>query len=140
MHLLDINVWLALTFQRHPHHAPANAWFSAAPNDSCCFCRFTQLGFLRLATTPQVMATDVLTMKAAWLAFDKLYNDPHVVFVDEPPGIQPLWRSFTVQQTFSPKVWNDAYLAAFALIVDFEFVTFDKGFAQYAGLRHAILT
>ncbi len=29
------------------------------------------------------MATDVLTMKAAWLAFDKLYNDPHVVFVDE---------------------------------------------------------
>jgi predicted nucleic acid-binding protein len=86
------------------------------------------------------MATDVLTMKAAWLAFDKLYNDPRVVFVDEPPGIQPLWRSFTVQRTFSPKVWNDAYLAAFALIVDYEFVTFDKGFAQYAGLRNAILT
>ena len=41
---------------------------------------------------------------------------------------------------FSPKVWNDAYLAAFARSVDFEVVTFDQGFAHYANLRRTILS
>ena len=98
------------------------------------------MSFLRLATTPQVMMTDVLTLAAAWLAFDELYNDPHVVFAEEPQGIEPLWRSYTQHQSFSPKVWNDAYLAAFAQAADFEVITFDKGFLQYKNLRHTILT
>lgn len=140
MYLLDVNVWLALTFERHLHHQPATAWFTGAPENSCCFCRFTQMSFLRLATTPQVVAADVLTLQAAWLAFDKLYNDPHVVFADEPEGLQPLWRGHTQHQSLSPKVWSDAYLAAFAQAADMELVTFDKGFAQYANLKQVVLS
>ena len=140
MYLLDVNVWLALAFQRHLHHQPATDWFTAAPENSCCFCRFTQISFLRLATTPQVMASDALTLKVAWLGFDKLYNDPKVVFADEPQGIQPLWRGYSEHLSFSPKVWNDAFLAAFAVTADFDFITFDKGFTQYANLRCTILS
>jgi uncharacterized protein len=44
------------------------------------------------------------------------------------------------RHAFSPKVWNDAYLAAFARSVDFEVVTFDQGFAHYANLRRTILS
>jgi toxin-antitoxin system PIN domain toxin len=140
MFLLDVNVWLAIVFGRHLHHKSATDWFLAAPEDSCCICRLTQMSFLRLATTPQVMTTDALTLAEAWLAFDKLHADPRVVFAEEPQGIEALWRGYTQQQSFSPKVWNDAYLATFAVAADFELVTFDKGFGQYANLRHTILT
>jgi predicted nucleic acid-binding protein len=44
-----------------------------------------------------------------------------------------------MRETFSPKVWNDAFLAALAMTAGFDLVTFDKGFAQYAGLRFTIL-
>ncbi|MCA9207548.1 MAG: hypothetical protein KDA55_04295, partial [Planctomycetales bacterium] len=62
MFLLDVNVWLALVFQRHLHHQLASDWFSLQPDNSCCFCRFTQIGFLRLATTLQAMKADVLKL------------------------------------------------------------------------------
>lgn len=140
MHLLDVNVWLALSFDSHQHHAPATRWFLAAPPESCCFCRVTQQAFLRLATTPRVMTDQALTLKQAWLAYDDLYNDPRVVFADEPDGIEPLWRAHTQHNTFSPKVWTDAYLAAFGQAAGFEIVTFDQGFAQYANLHRTILS
>jgi len=140
MFLLDVNVWLALAFDRHLHHQPATDWFTSAAEDSCCFCRTTQMSFLRLATTPQVMTTDVLTLAEAWQAFDNLYNDPRVAFAEESQGIEPLWRGNTQHQSFSPKVWNDACLAAFARAADFDLVTFDKVFSQYKNLRLNILT
>jgi hypothetical protein len=140
MHLLDVNVWLALAFDSHQHHTSAVEWFSEAQHESCCFCRVTQLGFLRLATTPRVMIDQALTLKDAWLAYDGFYNDPRVVFADEPEDLEPVWRAYTQHNTFSPKVWNDAYLAAFAQVADFELVTFDKGFGQYKGINALILT
>lgn len=139
MHLLDVNVWLALAFDSHQHYASAVTWFSSAQAETCCFCRVTQLGFLRLATTPRIMMNQALTLKEAWLAYDNLFNDPRVVYADEPYGIEPLWRGYTQHDTFSPKVWNDGYLAAFAQAANFELVTFDRGLTQYKDLRRIVL-
>jgi predicted nucleic acid-binding protein len=88
MHLLDINVWLALAFKRHMHHAPGAAWFRAATARSL-FCRFTQAGFLRLASNPAAMGPAAVTMAEAWRAYDALRADPNVAFADEPEGIEP---------------------------------------------------
>ena len=57
--------------------------------------------------------------------------DPRVELASEPANVEIPWRKFTQGQSFSPKVWNDAYLAAFADSGNLEVVTFDKGFAQY---------
>ena len=56
MFLPDVNFWLALTFQSHSHHASANAWMQTAAQHGCCFCRVTQMGFLRLATFDKGLA------------------------------------------------------------------------------------
>jgi len=88
MHLLDVNVWLALAFDSHVQHVRAAAWFLAAQTDSCCFCRLTQSSFLRLASTPQVMMDRALTLHQAWRAYDDLYNDPRVAYAEEPEGIE----------------------------------------------------
>lgn len=135
----DVNVWLALTFDSHVHHTVAKAWFDAIEEGLCVFCRITQQGFLRLSSNASVFGDNALTLNEAWKVYDILQSDPRVSFVDEPMGIEMLWRQYTDKRTASPKVWMDAYLAAFAKICSFDLVTFDRGFSQYSDLRSTIL-
>jgi toxin-antitoxin system PIN domain toxin len=100
----------------------------------------TQQGFLRLATNPSVFGKHALSLTEAWQKYDLLQSDAYVSFVDEPPGIEPLWRVHTQTRMFSPKVWNDAYLAAFAQASSFELVTIDQGFSHYRNVRCKILS
>jgi predicted nucleic acid-binding protein len=86
------------------------------------------------------MGPAAVTMAEAWRAYNALRADPNVAFADEPEGIEPVWRSNTEGLTFSPKVWNDAYLAAFARTGGFEVVNFDQGFGQYNDIRCTILS
>jgi toxin-antitoxin system PIN domain toxin len=140
MNLPDVNFWIAISFQSHVHHASAKAWMQQAGKQSCCLCRVTQMGFLRLVTNPKVLRGDAVSMAQAWRAFDELISDERVAFAEEPEGIEAAWRSLTQHQTFSPNVWSDAYLAAFAQAADFEVVTFDKGLKQYKNVRVTILS
>jgi predicted nucleic acid-binding protein len=69
MHLVDINVWLAMAFRRHVGHAAAAAWFRTATGP-CLFCRITQIGFLRLASNRSAMGAAAVSMTEAWRAYD----------------------------------------------------------------------
>jgi uncharacterized protein len=140
MFLPDVNVWLALAFNSHVHHAFAMGWFDGVSSDGCAFCRLTQQGFLRLATNPKAINADAVTLSEAWRMYDAFLGDPRVRFVREPAGLETLWRGYTQRRSFSPKVWNDAFLAAFARAADCELVSFDKGFTQYTDLKCTILS
>jgi predicted nucleic acid-binding protein len=72
--------------------------------------------------------------------YDAFLGNPRDSFSDEPAGVESHWRAYTQRQTFSPKVWNDAFLAAFARAAAFELITFDKGFAQYTNVKSTILS
>jgi uncharacterized protein len=135
----DINVWLAMAFEAHSHHPAAKSWFESAGENSCFFCRYTQSGFLRLATNPAVFGADTLTNANAWTCYDALIGDFRVGFIGEPLGLGHLWRRFTMSETYSPKIWNDAFLAAYALAGGMNVVTFDKSFIGYEGLTSIIL-
>lgn len=140
MHLLDINVWLALTFQSHVHHASAKTWFEGLADDGTCFfCRMTQLGYLRLSTNPKAFGSEAVTLLKAWENYDKFSSDPRVGYLDEPPGLDPQWRRSTSSATFSPHVWNDAFLASFAYAANCTVVTFDHGFVRYSPVSAIIL-
>ncbi|MBY0513717.1 MAG: PIN domain-containing protein [Gemmataceae bacterium] len=136
--LPDVNVWIAMTFDSHPHHPAAKLWFDALVVD-LLFCRMTQQGFLRLATNPKVAGVHVLTLTEAWQKYDDYLSDPRIGFASEPTGIEAHWRGFSHGGTFSTKVWNDAYLAAFAVAGNYNLITFDKGFARYSGLSLTLL-
>jgi toxin-antitoxin system PIN domain toxin len=140
MQLPDINVWLALAFDSHIHHPAAKAWFDGLADDVICyFCRLTQQGFLRLSTNPKVFGADALTLADAWRKYDEFLSDPRVAYAEEPLEIQRHWRSFTQSQSFAPKVWNDAYLAAFALAGGLELTSFDRALSKYASVACRIL-
>ena len=138
--LPDVNVWVALTFDSHPHHPSAKTWFDGLTDEPLLFCRMTQQGFLRLATNPKVAGKHVLTLTDARQKYDTYLGDPRIAFTGETANIESHWRTFTQGNTFSPNVWNDAYLAAFSVVGNYELVTFDKGFARYPGLTYTLLS
>ena len=126
----DINVWVALTHGGHVHHFAAHDWFESLddPGLRFCFCRFTQLGLLRLLTSEAVMGDEVLHQPAAWAVYDGWLRDDRVRFVEEPPNLDRRLRALTRRRQSTPKVWADAYLAAFAETAQMTLVTFDQAF------------
>jgi len=139
MLLPDVNVWLALAFDFHVHHATANAWFEVS-SDTFSFCRLTQQGFLRLATNPSVFKKEAVSLKEAWRMYDTILQDPRVIFAAEPRNLERFWRAYTQRRSFSPNAWSDAFLAAFARAGNLRVITFDKGFSQFKSLSYTILS
>jgi toxin-antitoxin system PIN domain toxin len=76
----------------------------------------------------------------AWDFYQALLADDRLTCLDEPAGLEPIWRQLSSRATASPKLWMDAYLAAFAIHTKCELVTFDAGFRQFAGLSLELLT
>jgi len=126
----DINVWVALTSDQHVHHVAAQRWFAALrPAARPFFCRFTQLGLLRLLTTEVVMGReDVLTQEEAWRVYDAWFQDERIAFLEESAELETDFRAITRSRRAAPKDWADSYLAAFARSAQLQLVTFDKAF------------
>ncbi len=126
--LPDVNVWIALTSDRHVHHMAATAWLSRAQDCQLAFCRITEMAFLRLLTNVHVMGEDVLSARTAWDVYDQWRADSRVIFLPEPSGFSPHWRHVSRQISDRPNAWTDAYLAAFASQAEIRVVTFDRRF------------
>jgi toxin-antitoxin system PIN domain toxin len=142
--LCDSNVWLALALSKHVHHTAARDWLEAVEEPaSVCFCRATQQSFLRLLTNASVLSpygNPPLTNRQAWEAYEALLADDRIVLrAEEPAGLENRWKRFAVRDTASPKVWMDAYLAAFALAGGYRMVTTDAAFKQFRGLDLELL-
>ena len=74
-------------------------------------------------------------MTEAWILYDALRADERVIYLPEPHGLESSWRKFIEGETYSPKVWSDAYLAAFAQMSGIAVVSFDEDFRKFDGLK-----
>ena len=138
--LFDTNAWLAAIFTSHPFHLAAQTALQAAsPSEPAVFCRSTQQSFLRLVSTPALLkvygaphsTNGGMTNRDALAALAALQALRQVRVADEPPGVFELWCRFADLGTASPKVWMDAYLAAFAVAGGLRMVTLDGDFRSY---------
>lgn len=138
MKLLDVNLWVAVSVDTHTTHRPALDWLAGQhETSSLCFCRATQQGLVRLLTTSAVMkgyGYEPYGNSQSWSAYEGFIADPRIVFAPEPPGLEETWKSLAVRKSPSPKLWMDAYLAAFAIRSGFQLVSADKAFSQFSGL------
>ncbi|MFN0078260.1 MAG: TA system VapC family ribonuclease toxin [Prosthecobacter sp.] len=141
MPLPDTNLWLALS--KHTHHAAAADWLDAENKpDRILFCCSTQQSLLRLLITVGVMSLygiASLSNNGAWAVYEAFIADDRIVFQPEPPGVGTIWKKFTARRTSSPKLWMDAYLAAFAMASGAQLVTTDKSFSQFPGLDGLVI-
>ena len=136
-YLIDINVWLALSAEEHPHHVPASRWYASLNDSTLLFCRFTMLGFLRLLTNRQVMGDSTTTIAGALQLYDRWRKDPRVELAPEPRGTEALFRQALAPHSLQPatKAIADCYLAGFAEAAGAHLVTFDRGLAATAQFR-----
>ena len=144
--LFDTNVWIGAIFPPHPLHRQARqALDEATPANPAVFCRATQQSFLRLASTPVLLkayGAQGLTNRDALVALNALLALSQVCEREEPPGVTAQWHRLASRDTASPKVWMDAYLAAFALGGGLRLVTLDLDFKDFEkhGLDLLLLT
>ncbi len=92
---------------------------------------------LRLLTTTGVMAVygiPSLSNAAAWSVYEQFVADDRITFHAEPVRLDAMWKKLAARKTSSPKLWMDAYLAAFAIMGGMQLVTTDKAFTQFPGL------
>ena len=138
--ICDVNLLLALVTDRHAHHAEAVHWLDGVSADEAVTCRVAQTGLMRLLNNPAVMREEALDTAACWVLWRRLLEDERFRFSPiEPIGLDAAFERFTRGREYTPRLWTDAYLAAYAVTAGMKLVTFDKGFGSFPGLDCLVL-
>jgi len=113
------------------HSDAAWAWFSRQEKGRFLFCRFTQIGLLRLLATKAVMGEDVRAIGEAWKVYDRWLEDSRVEIRRETADLDAAFRAATrpFARQYSPKALGDCYLLAVSQVADATLVTFDGALA-----------
>jgi len=99
------------------------------------FCRTTALGLTRLLTNPSVMAGAPLSVAESWAAYQGFLALPEISIAAEQPAIEIHLNALIDAGLVTPRLWTDAYLAAFALSSGLRLVSFDSDFGRFPGLN-----
>lgn len=135
--LPDINVWLALAVEEHPHHAAARAYWATAPDR--WFCRVTMLGLVRLLCQPRVMGEGALALAEALALYDRFRGIRGVGLLADAEGCDARLSSLVAAAAPLPaRLWTDAYLAAMAQSAGLRLVSFDADFRRF-GADHCLV-
>lgn len=138
--IADVNVFLALMIRPHPAHGAAIDWFEAQPQGSIGWCLPIKLGVLRLLCNPRVMGDDTLAPTRALDVWGRLAANRRLTEVDRLPADHDArLRQLIAGRSPSPNLWTDAWLAALAICLSCEMVTFDRGFRTFEALDLRLL-
>lgn len=147
--LLDINVWLALAVQEHPHHAIAHRYWREVQAQQATtrtpflwFCRVTMLGMVRLLCQPKAVGTGALNLSTAWALHQQYRALPQIGLLADPAGCEAQlqrWVTPVDGNELPARLWTDAYLAAVAQSASLRLVSFDRDFQRFTPSRCLIL-
>jgi len=137
--LLDVNIWVALSLTDHPFHARAVAYWHNQADERLLFCRTTLLGTLRVCSLIGNGGSP-LTVGDSWSVISNWRSAPGVSIASEPIDLDRRIEVWVRGGFVRPRTWTDAYLAAFALVGGYRFVTFDRDYQRFPGLDLLHLT
>jgi toxin-antitoxin system PIN domain toxin len=137
--LPDVNVWLALVDENHPHHQSSRDYWQNLSSSDIAFCRITLLGFLRLSTHPKVLSRPLAPVEA-WAIYQRYRIEGEVIFVEDSSEIDAGFMSLSHSSDFAHHLWTDSYLAAFARFRGCRIVSFDTDFERFPDLNFLHLT
>jgi len=122
MHLLDINVLIALVDPHHVHHRPARRWFLAHRVHGWSTCPLTENGMVRILSHPSYPGGGEST-EGARSVLQALCAQPGHVFW---PDSLTLRDSRCFKTLENGKQLTDSYLLALAVAHQGRLVTFDR--------------
>jgi uncharacterized protein len=134
--LPDVNVWLALAVEEHPHHGLAKAYWnnlqsSPIAERNLWFCRVTMLGLVRLLAQPKVMGQGVLTLAQAMVVYQNFRAIPGIGLLADADSTDQIFTRFVGDEQLPHRFCTDAYLAALSESSGARLVTFDDDFKRF---------
>jgi len=129
--LLDINILTALLWPTHEHHDAAHRWFGGRVDAPWATCPLTQLGFVRIASSPAFSRDALSPVEALALLVDNLAHPGHQFWTDSLQLTAALKGMEARLQ--GSKQLTDAYLLALAHRRKGVLATFDRGLRTLAG-------
>jgi toxin-antitoxin system PIN domain toxin len=103
--------------------------------DRIAFCRVTALALLRLLTNAAVMDGQPLRVSDAWHTYHSWLGRRDVMAAREPDGCDLFIGTWADSGVLPPRLWTDAYLAAFACAGGMRLVTFDSDYRRFDRLN-----
>jgi len=124
VHLLDVNVLVALLWPAHVGHLRAQNWFAQDSRGTWATCPFTQAAVVRILSNP-AFSSDALTMEQAVSLLDRNLKHPaHRLWTDDISFIEavsPFQKRLVGHQQVT-----DAYLLGLVIHRKGRLVTMDR--------------
>ncbi len=134
--LPDVNVLVYAHRRDSVNHSVHRQWLDSLINSDEAYgiSSLVLSGFVRVVTHPKVF--DPPTRLADALVFvNQLRDQPNCVIVDAGPRHWEIFQRLCVQSEAKGNLIPDAYLAALAIESGCEWVTTDRDFSRFDGLR-----
>ncbi|MGH7442415.1 MAG: type II toxin-antitoxin system VapC family toxin [bacterium] len=136
MILLDVNVLVYAHRQDAQDHARFKGWLEAVLAAGAPFGvpDLVFSGFLRVVTHPKVF-NPPSPLEKAWEFVEALRTHPQCITVGPGPGHWRIFRDLCVSAGAKGNLVPDAFLAALALEQGAEWLTTDRDFSRFVGLK-----
>lgn len=136
MILLDINVIVYAAMKSAVDHEAYRTWLERALGgyEPVGVTDVVLSGFVRIVTNPRVFRQP-LSATDAFAFVDALRGQPNVIRIAPGPRHWELFRALCTALSAKGNLVADAYLAALAIEAGCEWITTDRDFARFEGLR-----
>lgn len=136
MLLADVNVLLYAYWQGAEDHARYRAWLEGvlASDEAFGLSDLVLSSFVRIATSPRVFSPPA-PLEEALLFCERLRERPSCVSVSPGPRHWGLFRRLCAAARVKGNLVADAYLAALAIESGCTWVTTDRDYARFPGLK-----
>ena len=136
MYLIDVNVLVYAHRQDSPDHDAHLLWLENVVNGDQAYgvSEHVLAGFLRVVTHPSVFDPPSSLNDALNFAI-QLRNQPNAVSVGPGPRHWDIFTRLCRESGATGNLIPDAFLAALAIETGSEWVTTDRGFGRFGGLR-----
>ena len=124
VHLLDVNLLIALVDRDHTHHLTARSWFAENQGNGWATCPITENGFVRILSNPKYPGKTGSALQIVHLLRALKSNPAHqfwpdTLSIDEYDG-------FAFNDQTSHKSVTDLYLLGLATSKDGKLATLDR--------------
>lgn len=128
IHLVDVNILIALAWPSQEHHRIVSDWFASAAENGWATCPLTQCGFVRISSNPKFIPNAVSPLEAVSLLREMTSHRKHSFW---PDAMQIMDAEYFGRFNITGhRQITDAYLLGLTILNGGKFVTLDRGVAS----------
>jgi uncharacterized protein len=136
MILFDVNVLVYASNTDAENHERFRDWLDATVNDTMAFAasELVLSSYVRIATNRRILPRPS-SLENAFEVVNGIRNRPNCVVVQPGPRHWGLFVDLSKRSSAKGNLISDAYLAALAIESGCEWISTDRDFARFPGLR-----